>query len=321
VRAPSERRRPAGRDGADAAATALSLLAYAKVNLSLEVLGKRPDGFHEIVSVAQIVSLADRIILSPGEPLSIEMVPPLVTQAENLVGRAANALAAETGRTPVGSLHIRKQIPLAAGLGGGSSDAAATLRLLDRLWRTRLGPRRLAGIAATLGSDVPLFLGSGTSLVRGRGEIVQSLASAPPFWLVLVCTGGAPTEKTRALYGSLSPDDYGSGATTLALAAQLGDRQPVADAALVNSFDAAASRVYPGFTELRRRLCEEIGRPVHLTGAGPTLFAVFTDAAEARQAAGRVSRLGLRALVARSIARRPPIRLLPVQGSSFDRSP
>jgi 4-diphosphocytidyl-2-C-methyl-D-erythritol kinase len=320
VRAPTERWRSAGRQEPDDARTALSLPAYAKVNLTLEILGRRPDGFHEIASVTQLISLADRVEVSPGDLSSIEMLPPLVDAAENLVGRAADALAAATGRTIRGSLRIQKVIPLAAGLGGGSSDAAATLRLLDRLWGTRLGPRRLRRIAATLGSDVPLFLGGGTSLIRGRGEIVKALTPAPTFWIVLVCPGTAPPEKTRALYGALSPDDYGSGSTTLALVDQLSDGRPVVGATLVNGFDAAAGRVYPGFAELRRRISEEIGRPVHLTGAGPTLFVTFSDAAEARQAARRISKLGLSTFVARSISRRPPIRPLSAPGSEFDRS-
>ena len=298
----------------------LSLPAYAKVNLSLEILGRRPDGFHEIVSVTQIISLADRIEAAPGGSLSIEMIPPLVERAENLVGQAADALAATTGRTPAGSLRIRKSIPLAAGLGGGSSDAAATLRLLDRLWGTRLGTRRLAEIGATLGSDVPLFLGGGTSLIRGRGEIVQALRPAPRFWLVLVCPGGAPAAKTRALYGALSPADYGDGDTTLALAKRLDARQPILDTPLVNSFDTAAGRIYADFAELRSRLEDALERPIHLTGAGPTLFAIFPSAAEARQAARRVSRLGLKTVVARSIRRRPSIRASAAPGSASDRS-
>src|SRR4051812_23843680 len=117
----------------------LRLPAYAKVNLGLEIVGRRADGFHEIVSVTQTISLADTIEVTASEALSIEMTPPLVDDDDNLVRRAAEALAAYTYRSPGGRLHLTKRIPLAAGLGGGSSDAASTLRLLDRLWETRLG--------------------------------------------------------------------------------------------------------------------------------------------------------------------------------------
>ena len=144
------------------AAPVLRVPAYAKVNLSLEITGRRTDGFHEIVSVTQLISLADRVEVAPADAFSVEMVPPLVDEGENLAGRAALALAEATGQSRTAHCGSRSGFPLAAGLGGGSSDAAATLRLLDRLWGTNLGSRGLAPIAATLGSDVPLFLGGGT---------------------------------------------------------------------------------------------------------------------------------------------------------------
>lgn len=282
--------------------------AYAKVNLSLEILGRRPDGFHEIVSVTQLVSLADRLEVAPSDALSVEMQPALVDEGDNLARRAALVLAAETGREPAATVRIGKQIPLAAGLGGGSSDAAATLRLLDRLWGTGLGPRGLAPIAATLGSDVPLFLGGGLSLIRGRGEIVEPLTPTRPFGLLLVYPGGAPPDKTRALYGALTPSDFGDGSTTRALCDWLRAGRSIARATLLNTFDAAAARVYPGFAELRTELAGLLGRPVHLSGAGPTLFALYDRPGDARSAATKVARLGLAAFVAHAIRRRPSIR-------------
>jgi 4-diphosphocytidyl-2-C-methyl-D-erythritol kinase len=320
VNGPTERGRLPGFQRPVHAEAALSLAAYAKVNLSLEILGRRPDGFHEIVSVTQLISLADRVDVRPAATLAVDMVPPLVDPAENLATRAAEALAIATGHTPTARVTVRKQVPLAAGLGGGSSDAAATLRLLDHFWGTRLGASQLARIAAALGSDVPLFLGGATSLVRGRGEIVEALRPAPPFWLLLVCPGGAPAEKTRALYGSLTPEEYGDGTSAGALAAWLASGRSVVDATLVNSFDVAATRVYPGFAALRSRLGQAIGRPVQLTGAGPTLFATFQHGAEARQAARRVAGFGLPTIVARSIRRRPSVRHCVAPASPLDRS-
>ena len=298
----------------------LSVPAYAKVNLGLEILGRRPDGYHEIVSVTQLVSLADRVEVVPADALSVEMRPPIVDEGDDLARRAALALAAATGTTPTGTVRIDKRIPLAAGLGGGSSDAAAALRLLDRLWGTGLGPRRLTPLAATLGSDVPLFLGGGLSLIRGRGEIVEPLAPAPPFGLLLLCPGGAPPDKTRALYGALRPSDFGDGSTTLALCDRLRTGHPIAHATLVNTFDAAADRVYPGFAALRAELAGRIGRPAQLSGAGPTLFAVFDTPGAARSAATTVAELGLATFVVRSIARRPPIRTVSAPRATSGRS-
>jgi 4-diphosphocytidyl-2-C-methyl-D-erythritol kinase len=236
------------------------------------------------------------------------MIPPLMDGGENLAERAGLALATASGRSPSGRLTVRKRIPVAAGLGGGSSDAAAGLRLLDRAWGTRLGDARLAEIGATLGSDVPLFLAGSTSLIRGRGEIVEPLLPPPTFWLVLVTAATSPPDKTRAMYRALAPSDWTGGARTLALAASLTAGERVRDDLLVNGFDAAADRVYPEMRALRVRLADLLGAPVHLTGAGPTLFAVFAQKDAARQAAGAAARAGLPALVASSIVGRPTIR-------------
>jgi 4-diphosphocytidyl-2-C-methyl-D-erythritol kinase len=207
-------------------------------------------------------------------------------------------------------VRIEKRIPLAAGLGGGSSDAAAALRLLDRLWGTGLGSGRLSTVAATLGSDVSLFLGGGLSLIRGRGETVEPLTPAPTFGLLLISPGSAPPDKTRALYEALRPADFGDGSTTRDLCTWLRRGRPVAAAPLVNGFDAAADRVYPGFAELRAELSGLLGRPVHLSGAGPTLYALCDTMAEARRAAGTIAGLRLPTFAARSISRRPPIRAI-----------
>lgn len=286
----------------------LAAPAYAKINLSLEILGKRPDGFHELVSVSQTISLADHLTVWPSDSLHLTTQPPIVEDHDNLVRRATEALALATGRAASGHLLLKKRIPLAAGLGGGSSDAATTLRLLDRLWGTRLGEARLADISATLGSDVALFLDGGTSLMRGRGEQVESLPGVQPFWLVLVCPGGAPPDKTRVLYRALSTDEWTDGAATLRLAEQLRAGSDTGGLPMVNAFDGPADRVYPGFPALRRRLTDLLGAPAHLTGAGPSLFVQFASADAARSAAKIVARAGITAHVARSVARRPAIR-------------
>jgi len=286
----------------------LRLPAYAKINLSLEILGKRPDGFHELVSVTQIIALADRITVTPDPELRIITLPPVVNDNENIVRRAALALGDATGQSAWGQVRLEKHIPLAAGLGGGSSDAAATLRLLNRLWGCRVGQAKLAEIAAHLGSDVPLFLGAGTSLIRGRGERVEALPPAPPFWLVLVCSGGAPPDKTRAMYGALAPAAWSHGGTTLELADRIRAGLMIDGAVLVNSFDSAANEVYPGFVGLRRRLHDLSGLSFHLTGAGPTLFAPCSTARQARDAVRTLTVAGIDAQMARSVARRPSIR-------------
>lgn len=288
----------------------LRLRAHAKVNLALEVLGRRPDGFHEIVSVTQAISIHDVVEAEDADTLRVELRPPLVRERENLAWRAAETLAMATGRRPAAVLRIWKRIPLAAGLGGGSTDAAAALRLLDRLWATGLGPDALASIAVTLGSDVPLFLAGGTCLIRGRGEVVERLPPAPTFWLVLVPLPLAPPDKTRVLYGALHPDAWSDGARALALAERIRRGERPTDADLVNAFDAAADAVYPDFAALRRRLSDAVGAPLHLTGAGPSLFALAPSRQAAAAASARVRALGLSARVAQSVARRPSIEVV-----------
>jgi 4-diphosphocytidyl-2-C-methyl-D-erythritol kinase len=286
----------------------LSLRAYAKINLTLEVLGRRDDGYHEIVSVTQLISLADDLTLAPAADFTIEMTPPLVSAEENLVRRAAEAFTRDRNRPLTGRLSIAKRIPLAAGLGGGSSDAAAALRLFGKRWGHHASHSDLRQIAAAIGSDVPLFFGHGTSLIRGRGDVVERLPSPPTFWLALFVPSGSPPDKTRALYRALSPEDFTDGAAPAGLQRALSGLQPMTDAPLVNAFDRAAGRVYAGYADLRARLSSAISRPVRMTGAGPTLFAIFEDRAGAAGAVEQAAAIGVTALVAQSIARRPEVR-------------
>lgn len=282
--------------------------AYAKLNLSLEVLGRREDGYHEIVSLVQTISLYDLVECAPARGIDVQTEPRLVEPAENLVTRAAELLAAVAGRSVGADILIRKRIPLAAGLGGGSSDAATALRLLDRFWATDLPPDELARLAGRLGSDVPLFLVGGTVLIRGRGEQVESLAVPAPFWLALACPSSPQPDKTRALYSALGPEDWSDGRRTLEHAERLASGASPIDAPFPNAFDRVATDVYPDFADLRRRLTAAAGRPLQLTGAGPSLFALFETRSAAAAAVRRMAQLGVRCHLARRVGRLPIIR-------------
>jgi 4-diphosphocytidyl-2-C-methyl-D-erythritol kinase len=159
-------------------------LAHAKINLTLDVLGRRPDGYHELRSVMQTVSLADELTVEAAPHLSLEVdrdgsSPPghagVPEGRANLVWRAAEELRRRRGYQGGARLRLCKRIPAAAGLGGGSSDAAATLLSLNALWGLRCSRADLVEVAAALGSDVPFFLWGGTALVSVRGERVQPL--------------------------------------------------------------------------------------------------------------------------------------------------
>ncbi len=170
---------------------ALTLSAPAKINLVLEVLRRRPDGYHEIRSVLHTLDLADTLVIRSGPPgvhLTRDRAD-LSTGPDNLVLRAATVLAEALHVRPAVSLHLVKRVPVAAGLGGGSSDAAATLLGLCRFWRKRPDPKHLTALAAGLGSDVPFFLSGGCAEVRGRGERVHPWPAVPGLWVILVNPG------------------------------------------------------------------------------------------------------------------------------------
>ncbi len=165
----------------------LSASAPAKINRELRVGRIRPDGFHEIRSRMVSISLADRITVESAEGLAFACDDPTVPAGrENLVVRATELLAARCGVRPGARIALQKRTPMGGGLGGGSADAAVTLRLLARLWQVEIDSARLSSVAAELGSDVPFFLTGGQADVTGRGEVVTPVADDPPVDLLLL---------------------------------------------------------------------------------------------------------------------------------------
>ena len=273
---------------------ALRLLAPAKVNLTLEVLGRRPDGYHEVRTVMQAVDLCDELLLAPSKELSLSVTPADAAPVEaNLVLRAAEALAARAGVTDGAAITLRKHIPTAAGLGGGSSDAGATLLGLRRLWDLAVEDGELAEIAASLGSDVPFFLCGGTALATGRGETLLPLPPPQEGAAVLLAPGAPGLEdKTRRLYGMLRPEHYAAGEATDEVVGRLHAGEPIAEM-LVNAFEAVAADAYAAHGEYRSALPRSV-----LAGAGPSVFALFANETEARLAADRLARQGYNAFAA-----------------------
>ncbi len=303
----------------------LATRAPAKVNWTLEVLGRRPDGYHEIVSLLSAVSLCDHLRLTPAPAWSVTVDAPeplrsVLLGGDNLAERALTALHREAGPAlPAAHLHLDKRIPAAAGLGGGSSDAAATLRLVTAYWRRTVGAAavaplrpRLPVIAAGLGADVPFFLRGGTQLARGRGELLTPVPAEPRRWLVLLVPPFSLPGKTARLYALLTAGHYTDGARTARLAEALaaGDEEALCRAAF-NAFDAVAEQAFPRLGRYRALLAEVCGGPAHLSGAGPALFACASDAAAARAAAGRLRRMGLAAWAVSTLGRAPAARVVP----------
>ena len=269
------------------APAALAVRAYAKVNAYLDVVGKRPDGYHDLDTEMVAISLCDLLHLESREgsrvELTVEPPDPRLEGADNLVARAAALLRRESGSRLGASILLRKRIPVQAGLGGGSSDAAAALHGLSRLWRLGLSQERLMALGAELGSDVPFFVrGAGRAVCSGRGEIVAPEPRGESRGLVLV-SPGIPTP-TAAVFRELRSDDY-----------------PVGRAA--NALQAPAERLYPEIRLAHERLARATGRDFLLSGSGPTLFAWADAADERRRLARAAKRLGLRCWSARTVAR------------------
>jgi len=273
---------------------------YAKINLTLEVLGRRADGFHDLASLAHTISLADDLRIDPAHEI-LTRVEAIEMLENNLVTRAAYLLASTTRTRRGAELTLVKRIPVAAGLGGGSSDAAATLVGLNQLWQSRLGYHALASLAGHLGSDVPYFLRGGAAVLRGRGEELEALPAVAGQWLVLAVPEQTLANKTATLYAALTEADLSSGTATEALAARLRSGQGLRGAHLANAFERAARDVFPGLNELWEHLQRRCARPFHLSGAGPALFALADARTEALQLARQVASPGVRTFAARTV--------------------
>ncbi len=251
----------------------IELQAHAKINLTLEVLGKRPDGFHEIASIIQTIGLHDTITLEPADDLTLECDVPELATDDNLVMRAATMLRDEAGTAQGARIVLRKEIPVSAGLGGGSSDAAAALIGLNRLWDTGLSTEALRSIAARLGSDVPFFLRGGTAMVHGRGEMVRPLPPADIPWVVVLCPDISTPDKTATLYAALPPVQHTGGLLTRKLEARIRGGGDVPPQFLFNVFDDVAREAFPGLSEYWDAFTALGAREVHVAGSGPSLFA------------------------------------------------
>jgi 4-diphosphocytidyl-2-C-methyl-D-erythritol kinase len=256
----------------------LSLRAPAKINLTLEVLGKRNDGFHEIRSVFQTIDLSDTLRFQTAEHTAYHCDIPGWQPEYSLVSRAVAILQEHTRPTKNVEITIEKQIPLMSGLGGDSSNAAAVIYGLNQLWELDLAPEVIFDLATRLGSDVPFFLHGRTVLASGRGEIITPLPSPAPTWIVLVFPGiPSPPGKTRQMYAALKSAHYTNGSITQRLADSLRTSRPLEASLLFNTFENVAFDKYPGLTVYKEHLLK-LGAPrVHLTGSGPTLFTLFDD--------------------------------------------
>ena len=280
----------------------VTVQAPGKVNLTLEVLGKRLDGYHEIASVMQAISLFDTLTIRPSDEIKVlAEIEDLGTQ-DNLVYRAGMLLRETSGVSAGAEIRLDKQIPLAAGLGGGSSDAAATLLGLDRLWSIGLTEAEMKELAAQLGSDVPFFVTGGTALVEGRGERVSNVKVPSTLWLVLAFPDHRLENKTATAYKTLSNTDHTDGRRTADLVKLIEAGSEIAHDSFFNVFDRVAAQVFPGIDGAWSILLEASGEPVHLSGAGPTLFCRVDGSEQGQRVVTECTAKGLDSRLVRTLA-------------------
>lgn len=262
------------------------------MNLALEVLGKRADGYHEIATVLQAVDLFDRLTVEAAGTISLDTDDPaLPTDDGNLVVRAAILLQKESGVDAGARIGLRKQIPVAAGLGGGSSDAAATLWALNRLWRLRWPKARLDEVAVRLGMDVPFFLGPGRALATGRGEQLDPLPAGGGYALVLV-NPRVPLS-TREVYERVPAGWRAEATGTERLIEALRTRNVAkVAAALTNNLEAIVEPILPVVRQMKAALLAAGALGAVMSGSGPTVFGMARSLDHARQIRRRVSRAG-----------------------------
>ncbi len=251
----------------------VSVRAYAKINVTLEVLGKRDDGYHDIASILQAVSLHDILTFEAADDITLDSDCPELMTSDNLVIRAARLLRDAAGVSSGAAITLAKRIPVAAGLGGGSSDAAATLLALNRLWGLELPREELLPLAASLGSDVSFFLYGGTGRVFGRGERVQPLPPTNLQWAVILSPKIHMPDKTALMFSKIGPMDYTNGGLTRKLAARLSSKGDTPPQFLFNAFDEVAREAIPELGMYWDTFHTLGAREIHLCGAGPSLYA------------------------------------------------
>ncbi len=255
----------------------LTVLAPAKVNLTLEVLAKRPDGFHEIRSVAQTINLCDTLHFKTSDNIEFRGAEPKWVPGESLISKAIDLLQKVVGCSKGVVVTLDKRIPLVSGLSGDSSDAAATLRGLNQLWELGLSQKELLGLATQLGSDVPFFLYGGTALLEGRGEVVTPLPSFPYMWVVLIMPQVPRLpEKTKQLYGSLKARHFTDGEITQRLVEKL--KAGVEFTPLMfNTFENVAFTHFSKLNVYRSHMVKVGATDIHLAGSGAALFTLVGD--------------------------------------------
>ncbi|HUI46565.1 MAG TPA: 4-(cytidine 5'-diphospho)-2-C-methyl-D-erythritol kinase [Nitrospirota bacterium] len=279
----------------------LILRSPAKINLCLSVLGKRPDGYHEVEMLMQMVSLCDEITVTrDGKGIRVSCNEGAVPSGEgNTAWKAAYEMLKAAGSGEGLSIEIKKNIPVAAGLAGGSGNAAAVLEAANRLLGTRFGADRLAAIGAKIGMDVPFFFFGPTALARGRGDLVTPMDPAPMCWVLLVNPGFETS--TAWVYKNLNLR------LTKKVDCNKIARLTVRNIAegLHNDLEAVTAAAHPVINRIKEALVAQQALGVCMSGSGPTVFGIFETEYACRTAAENLSQEGWRIFVTRTLTESP----------------
>lgn len=267
----------------------LRMPSHAKINLGLYVLGKRPDGYHDIWTIFQELEFHDVLYFTKHDaPLTLTTNhPTLPVGDDNLVCCAVRAFAQKMGCPTQLAIHLEKQIPLGAGLGGGSSNAAAALRGLNQLFQVGASQKELAALGATLGSDVPFFLYGGTAIGTGRGEQIEPLPDLPPCWILLINPGIHISSAWAYKNINLKLTNF---PTKNNVFSQRHNAVTDALRTLKNMLEEPVISHYPIIASIKNRLREEGAEWASMSGSGSTVFGVFKEKELAEQALRQIER-------------------------------
>jgi len=278
--------------------------AYAKVNLVLDVLRKRTDGYHEVSMVMQAIDLSDTLLLEESSRnwliTDSKYIPP---NMNNLAMKAVLLMQKRFAGLPPLQVTLQKRIPVSAGLAGGSTDSAAVLLGINQMFALGLSLSELEQMAATLGSDVPFCLGGPTALATGRGELIQPLPDCPPLYFVLVKpTFGVSTPK---VYGNLRLDQVKQHPCVQCCVdgLQAGDSAQILDS-MGNLLEASTFQLQPNVKKIKYNMEQQGCQHVLMSGSGPTVFAAFADAELARQYYQKIKQIYSSAILTRTVDRK-----------------
>ncbi len=278
--------------------------AYAKINMGLRILGKRDDGYHEVSMVMQSVGLADEIIIEAGTGIEISTnVEGLSCGADNLAYKAAALLAKEYGITPNVHITLNKKIFMAAGLAGGSSDAAAVLRGLNKYWQLNLLDDKLEALAAELGSDVPFCINGGSAIAKGRGELILPLPDMPETYVVLAKPKNLDIS-TAWVYKNFNKGRVMNNPCIWHLAEKVPRGGKAMRPYMGNVLETVTIPAHPQIAALKTAMLNAGAYFAMMSGSGPTVFALADDMATAEKIAAAIKDFDVEIAVTTTIGRK-----------------